>query len=144
VEFTFLFNQKYLNAAKDITNSAESDIIKTESQKLLQSKIDDGSITLQLNKDTQKRHMEATKEDGRSYFVIEQDELQDIINNKHGTGVLHVSKAGQIKETITCDKDVSMDVLPDGSAESSTNRFTIHYSKTRTHAVPSRRRGENE
>jgi hypothetical protein len=93
------------NVSKDVANDSKSDIIKlTEKQRVLQSKIDDGSITLNINPDMQKIHMQNSKKDGRSYFTISEEELQEIVNAKHGTGTIRINADGQIRETIECDK----------------------------------------
>ncbi len=124
---------------KELANSAESGIIKNEEQKFLESKIKDGSITLNINPTMQQKHMEATRMSGKSYFTISTEELQEIINNKYGTGKI-IIKNGQIREIIEYNKDIAVNVDFKTGAETSTNRFTIHYSKTRTHAVPTIRR----
>ncbi|MCD7777925.1 MAG: polymorphic toxin type 50 domain-containing protein [Clostridiales bacterium] len=122
----------------EVENSSKSDIIElTEKQKILQSKIDDGSVTTTLNPVMQRKHMEATREQGRSYFTVSIDKLQEIVNKTHGTGTIHISNSGQVKETIKYNENIAVNVSMD-SEESSTNRFTIHYSKTRTHVVPTR------
>lgn len=131
------------NFENGVDNSGGSGIINLDKRSLLQSKIKDGSITLDLNKVMQEKHMFETKEEGRSYFKIKQEELQEIINSKHGTGIIRISKDGQIKETIQCDKEIGVNMI-NGIEEEITDRFTIHYSKKRTHAVPSRRSDRNE
>jgi hypothetical protein len=63
--------KKAAEVKKSVANSGESDIIKlTEEQRVLQSKIDDGSIALKINPAMQKKHMQNSKEKGRSYFTI--------------------------------------------------------------------------
>ena len=74
-------------------------------QKLLKDKIASGEITITLNNEKQAPHMEATRTPGRSYFTISQEELQQIVIEKHGTGqIIFIEKSGQIKEVITCDR----------------------------------------
>lgn len=112
-------------------------IINTEG--VLLNRIERGDLTLQLNPEKQAPHMKATKERGKSYFTISFDELQKIIYDKHGTGKIHISESnGQIKETIELDKIIGYDLEKETNKGSRTNRFTIHYARKRTHAVPSR------
>lgn len=112
---------------------------KTGESGIIDEKVNNGEITLTLNSEKQAPHMQATKAAGKSYFTIGIDELQEIVNKKHGTGLIRVTNTGQIRETITVDNDIAVNVSNDTREESPTNRFTIHYSKRRTHAVPSRK-----
>lgn len=73
-------------------------------------------------------------------MTLSYDELQQILNEKHGTGDVKISKSGQIKEIITLDSDVGVCASYNGDNIGKTNRFTVHYSKTRTHCVPAKRR----
>lgn len=108
---------------------------------ILKRKINKGDISLKINPEMQNRHILGTKEyvRGRSYITISTEELQDIINYNYATGKVTVSKNGQIKETIYVNKTVGIDKDLDG-AEFKTNGLKIHYSKSRTHAVPYRKK----
>ena len=106
-----------------------------ENRKVLLKKINSGEVTLTLNKEKQNDHMEATHKDGKSYSTIPADDLQGIINKKAGTGEIYIKVNGQIKEVIDAGRDVGYNI----STRENTNRITVHYSKTRTHAVPARR-----
>ena len=77
--------------------------------------------------------------EGKSYVTIPFEELQEIINSKYATGKVTISKSGQIKETIFLDKIIGVDKDLDGF-EFKTNGLKIHYSKSRTHAVPHRKK----
>jgi len=82
--------------------------------------------------------METTREANRSYFTISESELQKIVNEKYGTGFL--KSTTPIKEVIVLDKTVGVVYNNLGEYMGETNRLTIHYSKRKTHAVPSKRR----
>ena len=49
---------------------------------------------------------------------------------------MHIKKNGQIKEIIEMKNNIGYNM---GEKQEETNRFVIHYSKKRTHAVPTRR-----
>lgn len=126
------WKEKYVDSALD--GNGEDGIIT------LKDKIKSGEISLELNRIKQAPHMADTREEGKSYFTISYDQLQQILNEKYGTGVIHISKAGQIKEVIQCDYDIGTNVTRETKLETQTNCFTVHYSKTRTHCVPALRR----
>lgn len=116
-----------------------------ENRDILKKKIAKGEITLTLNPEKQNAHMFSHKDyvNGRSYVTIPFEELQNIINKHHATGRITISKSGQIKETIFIDKIIGFDVDLDGN-EFKTNGLKIHYSKSRTHAVPHRKKVLND
>lgn len=89
----------------------------------------------------QEKHMYETRVEGRSYFVkdVTAADLQSLLNNNHTMGAIRITKSGQIKETIICDDDIAVNVSNATGEESYTNKVTVHYSKTRTHIVPSKR-----
>lgn len=105
-----------------------------------------GKISLTLNPEKQNPHIlgspdyDPTK--NKSYFTISLEELQGIIDEKYGTGDVKAKPNGQIKETITLNENIGVCLKEDGTLIGETNRITIHYSKKRTHVVPSR--GEND
>ena len=121
-------------AGIEVDNPDKSGIIKTEIEK--------GNIKLEINHEKQARHIKGTPEykEGRSYLTITEDEAQDIINQKYGTGNIHVSNNGQIKEVIVHETDIGINIDKTSHKEEATNAATIHYSKTGTHLVPTKRR----
>lgn len=129
----------YNRALKQEQEKLNKALDKTGGSGIIDEKVSKGEITLTLNPKKQAPHMRETREEGKSYFTIDTDELQKIVNEKHGTGLIRVTNSGQIRETITVDSDIAVNVSQDTHEESPTNRFTIHYSKRRTHAVPSKR-----
>ena len=74
----------------------------------------------------------------KSYFIISEEELQSIINKYYGTGEVTINANGiaNAKEYITVDKIIGRVVSSNGEDLGETDRFRIHYSKSRTHAVP--------
>ena len=110
---------------------------------IINEKIGNGDITLTLNPEKQAPHMQDTRGDGKSYFTINFDELQEIINEKHGTGEITIYKNGQIKEVIDAGKIIGFD-LSSISGEVPTDKIKIHYSKKRTHAVPTLKEIDHE
>lgn len=116
-----------------------------ENRDILKKKIAKGEITLTLNPEKQNAHMYNHDEyrEGRSYVTIPFEELQEIINTRHATGKVTISKSGQIKETIFVDKIIGVDLDLDGN-KFKTNGLKVHYSKSRTHAVPHRKKDMDE
>ncbi|MDE5859516.1 MAG: phage portal protein [Oscillospiraceae bacterium] len=121
------------NAFSGVDKSIKSDIIKES--------IKNGSIKLEINHEKQARHMQETHIKGRSYLTVSETEAQEIVNHKSGTGTLILNKDGvPSKERINAEKIIGVNVEKSTGAETSTDKATIHYSKTGTHLVP--RRGE--
>lgn len=113
--------------------------------RIIEEAIRSGKISTKLNLEKQNPHiLNATGYDpakNKSYFTVSLDELQKIVDERHGTGDVKAKPNGQIKETITLKGDIGVCLKEDGTVIGETNRITIHYSKKRTHIVPSR--GEN-
>lgn len=110
-----------------------------EAKRELLRRLKSGELTKELNPEKQAPHMEATRTPGRSYFTVDEKTLQRIIDERHGTGVVHIKKNGQIKEIIEMKNNIGYNM---SEKQEETNRFVIHYSKKRTHAVPARRNDE--
>lgn len=121
------------------------DLQNLENRDILKKKVAKGEISLKINPEMQNRHILGTKEyiEGRSYITIPIEELQDIINSKYATGRVTISKSGQIKETIFTNKVIGVNKALD-CTEIETNGLKIHYSKSRTHAVPHRKKDMND
>ncbi len=122
-----------------LTEEAKRDILKLE--------IKNKNISTKLNHEKQAPHMYGSKEydpqKNKSYFLVSEVKLQEIINKKHATGYVTISNNGQFKETIELDRAIGTHIGLDGS-KLATNRITIHYSKNRTHMVPARRLEEED
>ena len=112
--------------------AGESGIIEDEIRK--------GNIKLDINHEKQAKHIKGCPEyiDGRSYLTISEDKAQKIINEKSGTGSLVYDRKGlwKNKELIDCDEIIGVDINKSTREETSTDKGTIHYSKSGTHLVP--------
>jgi hypothetical protein len=78
---------------------------------------------------------------GRSYLLPGVN-AQELVDKYHGTGDIKTKKAtGEWKkrEVIIAGRDIGVEIDPKTGAETITNRFTIHYSNTGTHIVPTKR-----
>lgn len=136
--------QKIRDAA---ANGDNPDDILTNDEKsaILKSFLSDGKLSKKLSRQQQARHIETTKGDGKSYFTISFNELQDIVNKKAGTGKVHIIYNPQmndlaIKETIILDTECGVCVDNISKIEEKTNNATIHYGKKSSHIVPSHKR----
>ena len=77
---------------------------------------------------------------GRSFLLPDVD-AQELVDRYHGTGYVHINKHGTWdKEVVVADDLIGLCVDEVTGIETLTNRFVIHYSRTGTHVVPSRRR----
>lgn len=123
------FKKKYWDL---VDKSGGSGIIKSEIEK--------GNIKLEINHEKQAKHIKGEPEykEGKSYLTISEKEAQEIINQKSGTGIVVLDKNGKWKnkELINCDSQIGIDVDSNTGEETSTDKGTIHYSKTGTHLVP--------
>ncbi len=112
--------------------AGESGIIEDEIRK--------GNIKLDINHEKQAKHIKGCPEyiDGRSYLTISEDKAQKIINEKSGTGSLVYDRKGlwKNKELIDCDEIIGVDINKSTREETSTDKGTIHYSKSGTHLAP--------
>lgn len=112
-------------------------------------KIETGDYGTKLSINQYNKHNEGTaqynsylnsrKEKGgnpQSILTISQEEAQQIILQKAGTGIVKVDKKGnpQPREKISCDKIVGK-YYGNGKYHN-TNKATIHYSKRGAHIVP--------
>lgn len=119
------------------TNGGNSGIMNRD---ILQSRIDSGEISLQVNPEKQRRHIIGSPQyiEGRSYLTVSESEAQEIINRYHGTGKIRITKSGQIRETIATNHEIGICVPQLEGQVFITYSGTIHYSKTGTHLVPAK------
>ena len=123
-----------------VDNSGESGIIKTENQKRLQEMIDNGDISLDINKEMQNRHYKDTHEyeellkNGikKSYFNVPQSELQQFLKNNATNGEVFFDSKGNAKETLYFKENAAYDT----KLKKNTAYVIAHYSKKRTHLSP--------
>ena len=102
------------------------------------------AVNKQVNPEKQGRHDVSSKYyvKGRSYLLPGVD-AQQLVDRYHGTGEVRLNRTGDKwinKEFVAADKDIGVNVNPATGIETVTNRFTIHYSNTGTHVVPTERR----
>lgn len=118
-----------------------------EKQDILKNKIAKGDITKTLFEPKQSPHILGSprydESQKKSYFTISQDAIQEIVDNKFATGEVLIKRSGQIKEIIEIPEGIAYILDEDGNNLGTTNRATIHYSKSRTHIVPARRGDDN-
>lgn len=107
---------------------------------IIEDEIRKGNIKLDINHEKQAKHIKGCPEyiDGRSYLTISEDKAQKIINEKSGTGSLVYDRKGlwKNKELIDCNEIIGVDINKSTREETSTDKGTIHYSKSGTHLVP--------
>jgi hypothetical protein len=124
------------------------DLTNERNKSILKEKISQGEITLSLNPEKQNPHIYGSDEynpaNNKSYFNISAEELQEIVNNNYASGEVKIKPNGQIKEIISADKDIGVVLDEQGNVIMTSNSFTVHYSKKRTHAVPTKRRNKDE
>ncbi len=136
---------KVTAAYKKALKEEEAELMQKEldnltNRAILEEKIASGELTLKLG-GKQKNHIIGTLDkDTNSYFIISDDEIQKIIDSKHGTGTVIINKQGQIKEIIDIDEGIAFDVDLNTKLPNPTNRATIHFSKKGTHLVPTKRK----
>ncbi|MCC8135973.1 MAG: phage head morphogenesis protein, partial [Ruminococcus sp.] len=63
-------------------------------------------------------------------------ELQKLINKYYGTGKVYVYPNGQIKEIVDVGSPIGIVISQTGDVIGATAKIKIHYSKGRTHIVP--------
>jgi len=106
----------------------------------IRERIKSDEIDKTVNIEKQNRHIRGTHEyvEGRSYLLDDIDP-QELIDKYHGTGHTPISRQGWgNKEIIVADYDIGVDIDRNTKRETITSRFTIHYSNTGTHIVPTK------
>lgn len=121
---------------------------------IVSEKIKAGEYSTKLSRQQYAKHKQGTPQyedylksrqkvggNPQSILTVSEKEVQDIIENKAGSGIIRVDKNGNAlpKEQITCDKVVGKYYFSGTYIE--TKKATIHYSKKNAHLVPER--GEN-
>ncbi|MCD8219195.1 MAG: polymorphic toxin type 50 domain-containing protein [Ruminococcus sp.] len=123
-----------------MTESSEDGIITDE--RIAQA-VKNGDITFTLSPEKQNPHIYGSKEydpaQNKSYFTVSLEELQEILDESYGTGKAIVKESWQIRETIWAEEAIGVVVTPTGENLGGTNKFTVHYSKKKTHIVPTKK-----
>lgn len=129
-------------SGKPLISGADSGIIRDER---IVNAVSAGEISLKLNPEKQNAHILSAPgydpAENKSYFTISLEEIQEIVNQYYGTGEITIGKNGikNAKEYITVPYDLGVCVTKSGEILGKTNRFRVHYSKSRTHAVPAKK-----
>jgi len=110
---------------------------------IIYERIKSSEINKAINAEKQSRHIRDSGGyvEGRSYLLDGVD-AQALVDRYHGTGKARLNKTKTewtSKEFVVADRDIGVSINPSTGVESLTNRFTIHYSKTGTHIVPTER-----
>ncbi|MCD7811207.1 MAG: polymorphic toxin type 50 domain-containing protein [Ruminococcus sp.] len=74
----------------------------------------------------------------KSYFKASIEELQKLIDKYYGTGEAYVYPDGQIKEIVDVGSPIGIVISQTGDVIGTTAKIKIHYSKGRTHIVPTK------
>lgn len=114
---------------------------------IIEEEIDDGSVSIDINHEKQSKHLLGEGYiEGRSYFTVSESELDKILKEYYGTGELKFDNdtgKWKHKEVIEIEDDIGVYLDTNGN-KMQTNRFTIHYSKTGVHIVPTRKERKNK
>lgn len=132
----------------DLTSGASNGKISPEqaekNRKELEQAIKSGKVSTKLDKDQQKKHKKGSEEYNRriangelpSYTELSNMEIQTVINEKSGTGIVYIGKDGQFREVVSLDSRKGMFGDRTSGSYIPTDRATIHYSKHGAHLVP--------
>lgn len=144
------------NTAKPLTNSGNGGIIESVhlpripqiASSSITRKIEAGEYSTKLSIQQYKKHIQGTAQyesylksrilkggNPQSVLIISEDEAQEIIKTKSGTGIVKVTRKGEPKsqEDITCVKIIGK-YYGNGKYHD-TNKATIHYGKNGAHIV---------
>lgn len=111
--------------------------VRRDAEAPIREAIRRGDYPLTVNPEKQARHMTETAIPGRSIITITQEELQEIVNAKAGSGYLELTKSlsWRKKEVIYAGKEIGYTINKNGDIITAYN-IKIHYSKTGVHCVP--------
>lgn len=102
--------------------------------------VETGAIRLSHNTGGTNKHFKTHSYyvHGKSYFTIPQEELEEILRRRIGTGEIIKEKDGVLREVLTFTKPIGKILRKDGTEEDAW-AVKIHFSKKGYHAVPKRR-----
>jgi len=93
---------------------------------------------LELHEGKQGKHIlgHNNYKQGKSVITIDLNEIRNIVNDKHGTGQIVITRKGVMtsKEVIKADKKIGYGIID--NEQIYTNYMTVHYSKDGYHVVP--------
>ena len=121
---------------KGLEKIPESGIIRPG---VIRDAVDSKKVIPAINKEKQKRHLQDSKIEGRSYLICDSAEVDTILKKTMGTGTPIFDDDGfwLNKERVEWDKNIGVHVDMSGK-ETKTNNLTIIYSNTGCHIVPGR------
>ncbi len=128
-----------------LTDAENDDKIKLD-QKVndIRAYIKSDTVSKTINTEKQNRHIRGSDDYvvGRSYIHGTCETAQELVDAYHGTGLPQFTRKGEWnkKEVASADHEIGINVDEDTGVELSTNRFVIHYSKTGTHIVPTKKK----
>lgn len=141
----------------DIAKATGSGIIESKRRiaqipaSTISKSVSEGKYSLALSKQQFEKHVFGSKKymeyrvsrelkggNPQSILTIDADKVQDVINKKHGTGIVKCDRKGNAlpQEKITCDTVIGQ-YYAKGEYHD-TNKAVIHYSKNGAHLVPVR------
>ncbi|HDJ2984829.1 TPA: minor capsid protein [Staphylococcus aureus] len=135
---------------------SEKEKLQEKAKKEMLEMIESGKIKVEINPEKQNRHLLGHKlyeeyklknlRNGNlipSYTILKNDELNELILQKVGSGKLVINRKGQWKnkEIINFDKIIGKDYI-DGKFIN-TQWGTVHYSKSGSHIIPNGKDDKN-
>lgn len=135
---------------------SEKEKLQEKAKKEMLEMISNGKIKVEINPEKQNRHLIGHKlyeeyklknlRNGNlipSYIILKNDELNELILQKAGSGKLVINRKGQWKnkEIIDFGKNIGKDYI-DGKFIN-TQWGTVHYSKTGSHIIPNGKDDKN-
>lgn len=135
-------NKKVVNVANMSYNmgSTEKNVYEYFSDKKLRKKLRSDDTLKVIESGKQGKHIKDHNNfiEGNSYLTVSEKEAQELVNKYAGTGDVKRDSKGRWtnKEFVTADKKIGVVVDRESGKETSTTRFSIHYSKNGVHIVP--------
>lgn len=135
-------NKKVVNVANMSYNmgSTEKNVYAYFSDKKLRKKLRSDDTLKVIESGKQGKHIKDHNNfiEGNSYLTVSEKEAQELVNKYAGTGDVKRDSKGRWtnKEFVTADKKIGVVVDRESGKETSTTRFSIHYSKNGVHIVP--------
>lgn len=135
-------NKKVVNVANMSYNmgSTEKNVYAYFSDKKLRKKLRSDDTLKVIESGKQGKHIKDHNNfiEGNSYLTVSEKEAQELVNKYAGTGDVKRDSKGRWtnKEFVTADKKIGVVVDRESGKETSTARFSIHYSKNGVHIVP--------
>lgn len=135
-------NKKVVNVANMSYNmgSTEKNVYAYFSDKKLRKKLRSDDTLKVIESGKQGKHIKDHNNfiEGNSYLTVSEKEAQELVNKYAGTGDVKRDSKGRWtnKEFVIADKKIGVVVDRESGKETSTARFSIHYSKNGVHIVP--------